>query len=74
MGFGKKTIDGLIDTSALTSVISETHQRKVRLKVPQTILHEGPHTDFRTRVANGRLEMPSTMVELQFKDGDILTR
>ena len=72
MGFGKITINGLIDISALTSAISETDWRKIRLKIPQTILFEGPHTDFLIMVANEHLEMPTAMVELQFKDEDVL--
>ena len=70
--FGKITIDGLIVTIALTSVISETHLQKVRLQAPQTKLNEAPPPDFHIKLANGYLETPSATVEIQFEVGNIL--
>ena len=72
MDFGELTIDGFIDTSKLTSAISEADLVKIRLLAPQTILNEGPTPDFQTLVANGHLETPSATVELHFEVGDVL--
>ena len=71
MDFGELTIDGLIDTSLLTSSILEADLRKILLLVPQTILFAGALPDFQILVANGDLERPSATVELQFEIGDI---
>ena len=40
MDFGELTIDGLTDTSALTSAISVANLRQIRLLAPQTVLNE----------------------------------
>ena len=74
MDFGELNIDGLIDTSALSSAIPETDLRKIRLLAPHTILNEGPPPEFHIMVANGHLEEPIATVELQFKVGDITFR
>ena len=56
MDFGELTIDGLIDTGALSSAIPEADLRKIRLLAPQPIVKEGPAPTFQIMVANGQLE------------------
>ena len=46
MDFGELKIDGLIDTGALSSAISEPDLRKIRLLAPHTILNEGSPAEF----------------------------
>ena len=46
MDFGELNIDGLIDTSALSSAIPDADLRKIRLLAPHTILNEGPPPEF----------------------------
>ena len=74
MDFGELNIDGLIDTGALSSAIPEADLRKIRLLAPLTILNEGPPPEFQIMVANGQLEAPVAIVELQFEVGDITFR
>ena len=74
MDFEELNIDGLIDTGALSSAISEADLRKIRLLAPHTILNEGPPPEFQIMVANGQLEAPIATVELQFEVGDITFR
>ena len=74
MDFGELIIDGLIDTGALSSAISEADLRKIRLVAPHTILNEGPPPEFQIMVANGQLEAPIATVELQLEVGDITFR
>ena len=71
MDFGELTIDGLIDTGALSSAIPEADLRKIRLLAPQSIVKEGPAPTFQIMVANGQLETPKSTVELKFEVGDI---
>ena len=71
MDFGELTIDGLVDTGALTSAIPESDLRKIKLLTPQSIIKEGPPPGFQIMVANGQLEMPKATVELKFEVGDI---
>ena len=40
MDFGELTIDGLVDTGALSSAIPETEIRKILLLAPQSIIKE----------------------------------
>ena len=42
MDFGELTLDGLVDTGALSSAIPEADLRKIRLLAPQSIVKEGP--------------------------------
>ena len=74
MDFGELNINGLIDTSALSSAIPEANLRKIRLLAPHTILNEAPPPEFQIMVANGQLEAPTATVELQFEVGDITFR
>ena len=71
MDFGELTLDGLVDTGALSSAISETDLRKIRLLALQSIVKEGPAPNFQIMVANGQLETPKSTVELKFEVGDI---
>ena len=46
MDFGELTLDGLVDTGALSSAIPEADLRKIRLLAPQSIVKEGPAPNF----------------------------
>ena len=74
MEFRELNIDGLIDTGALSSAISEADLHKNRLKAPHTILNEDPPPEFQVMVANEQLEAPVATVELQIEVGDITFR
>ena len=67
MDFGDLTIDGLIDTGALSSAISEADFQKIKQIEPQKIFKEGPPKDLQIMVANGQLETPIATTELQFE-------
>ena len=71
MDFRELTIDGLIDTGALSSAIPEMDLRKIRILSPQSVIREGPPPNFQTMVANGQLETPKSTIELKFEVGDI---
>ena len=71
MDFGKLTIDGLIDTGALSSAIHEMDLQKIRLRSLKSVIREGSPTNFQTMVANGQLETPKITIELKFGVGDI---
>ena len=71
MDFGELTIDGLIDTGALSSAIPEMDLRKIRLLSRQSVIREGPPPHFQIMVANGQLETPKSTIELRFEVGDI---
>ena len=71
MDFGELKVDGLIDTVALSSAISEA---EIRLLAPHTILIEGPPRDFQIMVAYGQLEAPIATKKLHFEVGDITFR
>ena len=71
MDFGELTIDGLIDTGALSSAIPEMDLRKIRLLSPQSVIREGPAPNFQIMVANGQLDSPKRTIELKFEVGDI---
>ena len=71
MEFGELTLDGLVDTGALSSAIPEADLRKIRLLAPQSIVKEGPAPNFQIMVANGQPETPKSTVEMKFKVGDI---
>ena len=71
MDFGEFSINGLIDTGALSSAIPEADLRKIRLLAPQSINKEGPAPSFQIMVAIVQLETPKSTVELKFEVGDI---
>ena len=58
MDFGELTIDGLIDTGALTSAISDADLNKIKLLSNSSIIDTGPAPTFQIMVANGQLENP----------------
>ena len=71
MDFGELTLNGLVDTGALSSAIPEADLRKIRLLAPQSIVKEGPAPNFQIMVVNGQLETPKSTVEPKFEVGDI---
>ena len=71
MDFGELTLDGLVDTGALSIAIPEADLRKILLLAPQSIVKEGPAPNFQIMVANGQLETPKSTVELKIEVGDI---
>ena len=58
MDFEKLTLDGLIDTGALTSAISEPYLNKIKLLASDAITDTDPAPNFQIMVANGQLETP----------------
>ena len=71
MDYGELTIDGLIDTGALSSATPEMDLRKIRLRSPQSAIREGPLPKIQIMVANGQLETPKSTIELNVEVGDI---
>ena len=70
MDFEKLTLDGLIDTSALTSAISEADLNKIKLLSNEAINDAGPAPNFQIMVANGQLQRPIGTVLLEFEVAD----
>ena len=56
MDFGKLTLDGLVNTGALSCAIKEADLRKIRLLAPQSFNKECPAPNFQIMVANGQLK------------------
>ena len=71
MDFGELTLDGLVDTGALSSAIPEADLRKILLSAPPSIIEEGPAPNFQIMVASGQMETPKRTVELKFEVSDI---
>ena len=71
MGFGELTIDGLIDTGALSSAIPEIDLQKIRLLSSQSVIREGLPPNFLIVVANEQLETPESTIQLKLEVGDI---
>ena len=74
MDFEELTINGLIDTVALSDGIPVADSCKIRLLAPHTLLNEGTPPEFHFMIANERLEAPIPIVELQFDVGDTTFR
>ena len=74
MDFEKLTLDGLIDTGALMSAISEQDLNKIKLLANDAIRETGPPPNFQIMVANGRLEVPIGTVLLKFEVADFMLR
>ena len=70
MNFGDVLLDGLVDTGALTSAISQSDLNQISLLSQEAVLNTGPAPAFRIMVANGQLEDPISTVELKFKVAD----
>ena len=67
MDFEELHIDGLMETGALSSAISETDIGRNRLLAPHTNLTEGFSPEFQIMVVNGHLEATIATVGMQFK-------
>ena len=74
MDFEKLTLDGLIDTGALTSAISEQDLNKIKLLANEAIKETGPPPNFQIMVANGQLEVPTGTVLLEFEVADFMLK
>ena len=74
MDFEKLTLDGLIDTGALTSAISEQDLNKIKLLASEAIKETGPPPNLQIMVANGQLEVPIGTVLLEFEVADFLLK
>ena len=74
MDFEKITLDGLNDTGALTSAISEQDLNKIKLLANETIKETGPPPNFQIMVANGQLEVPIGTVLLEFEVADFMLK
>ena len=74
MDFEKLTLDGLIDTGALTSAISEQDLNKIKLLANEAIKETGPPPNFQIMVANGQLEVPIGTVLLEFEVADFMLK
>ena len=72
MDFQNLTLDGLIDTGALTSAISEQDLNKIKLLANDAIKETGPPPNFQIMVANGQLEVPIGTVLLEFEVADFM--
>ena len=72
MDFQRLTLDGSIDTGALTSAISEQDLNKIKLLAPEAITDTGPAPNFQIMVANGQLETPIGTVCLTFEVADFM--
>ena len=70
MDFGELTINGLIDTGALSNAILKWTYG-IRLLSPQSVIRGGPPPNFQIMVANGQLGTPKSTIELKFEVGDI---
>ena len=74
MDFDELTLNGSVDTGALSSAIPEADTRKIRLLAPHSFIKKGPAPNFQIMVANTQLENPKSTVELKFKVGNIGSR
>ena len=74
MDFEKLTLNGLIDTGALTSAISEQDLKKIKLLANEAIKETGPPPNFQILVANGQLEVPIGTVLLEFEVADFMLK
>ena len=74
MDFEKLTLDGLIDTGALTSAICEQDLNRIKLLANEAIKETGPPPNFQIMVANGQLEVPIGTVLLEFEVADFMLK
>ena len=70
LDFEKLTLDGLIDTGALTSAISEADLNKMKLLSNEAIKDSGPAPNFQIMVAIGQIERPIGTVLLESEVAD----
>ena len=66
MDFGELNNDGLIDTAAKLSAVSEADLRKNRLLAPETFPNVGQLSGLQTMVMNGISKKPSATIENKF--------
>ena len=71
-GLKNLTLEGLIDTGALTSAISEQELNKIKLIANVAIKDTGQLQHFQIMVANGQLEVPIGTVLLEFEVPDFM--
>ena len=74
MDFEKLTLDGLIDTGALASAISEQDLNKIKLLANEATKETGPPPNFQIMVANGQLEVPIGTVLLEIEVADFMLK
>ena len=74
MDFKKFTLDGLIDTGALTSAISDQDINKIKLLANEATKETGPPPNFQIKVANRQLEVPIGTVLLEFEVPDFMLK
>ena len=74
MDFEKLTLDGLIDTGALTSAISEQDLNTIKLIANEAIKETGPPPSFQIVVANEQLEVPIGTVLLEIEVANFMLR
>ena len=74
MDFEKLTLDGLFDTGALTSAVSEQELNKIELLANEAIKETGPPPNLQIMVANGHLEVPIDTVLLEFEVADFMLK
>ena len=65
------TVDVIINTGTLSSIISERDTRKVHLLAQQSKLKEKPPPESQGMVAAGHFETTTSTVELQIKMNDL---
>ena len=70
MDFEKLTLDGLIDTGA----ISEQNLKNIKSLAIEAIKETGPPPNFQIKVANGQLEIPIGPVQLEFEVADFILK
>ena len=74
MDFERLTLDGLIDTGALASAISEQDLDRSKLLANEAIKDTGPAPNFQIMVVNGQLEAPIGTVPLELEVGEFILR
>ena len=74
MDFEKLTLDGLIDTGALTTAIPEKDFKKIKMIANEAIKDIGLPPNLQIMVANGHLEVPIGTVLLKFEVADFMLR
>ena len=72
MEFEKLTLDGLINTRALTSAFSEQDLNKIKLIANEKIKDTCPPPNFQAMVANGQLEVPIGTALFEFEVADFM--
>ena len=74
MDLKKLTLEGLIDTGALTSANSEQELNKIKLIANVSMKDTGPPQNYQIMVVNGQIEVLIGRVLLEFEVPDIMLR